>query len=96
MSSQNDLSFGGPAGRDGLEAWRKERHDAMQGLAERLALPLNRRVEVWLRGDIRLRGNLRLREEVLFPDDEEVNALPLTVDGVVFTAAEIESCIRLD
>ena len=68
----------------------------MKELARQMGLPLEHPVEVWLRGGIRLRGKLRLREEMLFVQSEKESGLSLVVDGVPFTWAEIESCVRLD
>ena len=96
MSQQGELQFDNPPNGDGLANWRTARQEAARALALRLGLPLNHPVEVWLRGEIRLRGTLRLREELLFPESETPAALPLVVEDVVFTAAEIESCVRLD
>ena len=96
MSQQGELEFDGQPRGDGLAAWRAAREEAARALALRLGLPLNHQVEVWLRGGIRLRGTLRLREELLFPESEKPAALSLVVEGVVFNAAEIESCVRLD
>ena len=96
MSEQGELPFESVTEAGGLAAWRAARKQAGHALALRLGLPLNHPVEVWLRGGIRLRGTLRLREEVLFPERESADALALVVDQVVFTPAEIESCVRLD
>jgi hypothetical protein len=96
MSEQAELRFDGGPEAGGLAAWRAARQQAARSLALRLGLPLNHQVEVWLRGGVRLRGLLRLEEEVLFPDQECANALALVVEQVVFTPAEIESCVRLD
>ena len=96
MCEQGELKFESSPQTNGLVAWRAAREAAAHALALWLGLPLNHRVEVWLRGDIRLRGMLRLREELLLPEDERADALPLVVEGVTFTAAEIESCVRLD
>ena len=93
---QCELSWYASPERDGHAMWQRQRREAMSQLARKLGLPLGHPVEVWLRGDIRLRGTLRLREEMLFmPDDQECN-LQLTVDGVHFTTAEMESCVRRD
>jgi hypothetical protein len=43
-----------------------------------------------------LNGKLQLREEKLFVPEERDFRLELTVDGVSFTAAEIEACVRMD
>ncbi|MCI0538486.1 MAG: hypothetical protein L0Z50_25035, partial [Verrucomicrobiales bacterium] len=65
-------------------------------LASKLGLPLERKVEVWLRGDIRLNGTLKLREEQLFVPEERELRVELMVDGVPFTADEMISCVRAD
>jgi hypothetical protein len=96
MEAQGELRLDGGGPAPGLEAWRKARRDASHALAQRLGLPLNHPVEVWLRGGIRLRGILRLREAPLFHEDLDSAALFLTVDHVPFKAEEIESCVRLD
>jgi len=57
---------------------------------------LARRVEVWLRNDIRLQGVLALGEEKLFVPDISDPQLQLIVDGVSFTPSEIVSCVALD
>ena len=95
MSEQGELSFDGESQESGLSSWRAAREQAAHDMVRRLGLPLNRQVEIWLRGGIRLRGCLRLREEVLFLEEEEAARLPLVVEGVVFTAGEIESCVRV-
>jgi hypothetical protein len=43
-----------------------------------------------------LHGTLRLTRDLLFIEEERIRSLPLEVDGVSFTFAEIESCVRLD
>lgn len=96
MNEQSELNFDAGGDSSGLTRWREDRRAASQALAQRLGLPLGYRVEVWLCGDIRLRGQLRLEEELLFLDAGAPQTLRLTVDGVVFAAAEIESCVRLD
>lgn len=82
--------------RDGLEQWRGERRAMLKKLGLELGLPLNREVEVWLRGGVRLRGQLTLREEVLFIETPRDLNLELVVDGVNFRWSEIESCVRTD
>jgi hypothetical protein len=64
--------------------------------AQKLNLPIGREVEVWLRGGIRLRGKLRLLNDLLFIEEHQLKNLPLTLDGVPFTSAEIESCVASD
>src|ERR1017187_8772622 len=69
---------------------------APEEAARRLTLPVGREAEVWLRGGIRLRGKLRLRNDLLFVEESQVRNLALTLDGVPFIYAEIESCVALD
>jgi hypothetical protein len=83
-----------PGGRDeGYRSWLDQRRSALRLLAAKLGLPLGRKVEVWLRGEIRLTGILRLREETLFVPEGREAQLQLTVDNVPFSPAEITSCI---
>lgn len=90
------MDFAAPATADGLARWHEQRRDAMRSLAAQMGLPLERHVIVRLRDGVELTGKLRLREEKLFVSEERDFRLELTVDGVSFTAAEIESCVRLD
>jgi hypothetical protein len=84
-------------GRDqGYHLWLEQRKRSLNELARKMGLPLNRLVEVWLRGGVRLRGTLRLQEEKLFVDDSRDFHMVLVVDGTPFEAGEIESCVRLD
>lgn len=94
--TQGQFNFDGHADPTGLADWRARRQAAEHALARSLGLPLGHVVEVWLRGEIRLRGRLRLREEWLFLDDLAPGQLQLVVDNVVFSPAEIESCLRLE
>jgi hypothetical protein len=68
----------------------------MRELALKIGLPLGRKVEVWLRGEIRLIGILRLREETLFVPQEREAQLELIVDNVPFLPAEITSCVSAE
>lgn len=94
--TQSELDFSRDPQAGGYGSWLEERRQATHELASRLGLPLGRRVEVWLRGNIRLRGALRLREERLILPEPRSPDLQLVVDGVPFVPAEIESCLRLD
>jgi hypothetical protein len=96
QQNQGELSFGQSAPETGYDRWKHERAEAMKNLALKLGLPLGRRVEVWLRGNIRLTGKLQLAEETIFVPDSRDQTLRLVVDGVPFTSAEIESCVRAD
>ena len=97
MTPQDEFDFNASGHQsDGLTQWRAEFDRSKRDLAATMGLPLDRPVEVWLRGGIRLKGVLRLHENRLFVDSKRDFSLELVVDGVRFTAAEIESCVRLD
>ena len=97
MTPQGEFDFAATGNAtDGLAEWRAEFDRSKRELAAAMGLPLDRPVEVWLRGGIRLKGVLRLHENRLFVDSKRDFSLELVVDGVRFTAAEIESCVRLD
>jgi hypothetical protein len=83
-------------GGSGLDRWRQAREAALRKLARRLGVPLGHPVEVRLRDGIVVRGQLRLREELLWVEPTRDTHLELIVDRVTFTAADIESCVRLD
>lgn len=85
-----------PGGGDGLQVWREQRWAALDQLAQRLGLPLRRRVEVRLADGIILRGVLELAEETLFPDRADPARLELVVDGVTFRQSELEACVCLE
>lgn len=91
---QGEFDF--QAGLDGYQPWLAGRRLRTAELARRVHLPLGHKVEVWLYGGIRLRGTLKLKEERLFIHEESVRHLELSVDRVVFTVREMESCVRLD
>ena len=96
---QGELNFFGDGtggGADGLVHWQQQRARALKRLARQSGLPLGHPVEVWLRGNVRLRGELKLREEKLFLIDDPEPKLELVVEGVPFSAADIESCVRTD
>jgi hypothetical protein len=97
MTPQDEFDFGanGPQS-DGLNQWRAEFDRSKRDLATAMGLPLDRPVEIWLKGEIRLKGVLKLHENRLFTEAKRDFSLELVVDGVRFTAAEIESCVRLD
>ena len=93
---QGELDFAASGAADGHTKWLALRRMSTEAAARQLNLPVGHPAEVWLRGGIRLRGPLRLLNEVLFIEEERVRQLPLVLDGVTFTYAEIESCVRLD
>ena len=96
MPFQKVFEFEAGGQADGYAKWVVVRQMAAEEAARRLNLPLGHDVEVWLRGGIRLRGKLRLVNEMLFVEEERMHSLPLILDGVEFTYAEMESCLRLD
>jgi hypothetical protein len=93
---QGELCFAANGSVEGYTKWVALRQLAVEAAAQKLNLPLGHRSEVWLRGGIRLRGTLRLANEVLFIEETRILDLALVLDGVTFTYAEMESCLRLD
>jgi hypothetical protein len=96
MQLQGELGFGDGGPEEGYTKWIATRQLAVEAVAQKLNLPVGHPAEIWLRGGIRLRGTLRLANEVLFIEEHRVLDLALVLDGVTFTYAEIESCVRLD
>ena len=96
MQLQGELNFDSGSGQDGYNKWVAVRQLTAHKAAEKLNLPVEHPTEVWLRGGIRLHGTLRLTRDLLFIEEERIRSLPLEVDGVSFTFAEIESCVRMD
>ena len=93
---QGEFDFQGSSRGDGYRQWLAGRQVRAAELAPRIHLPLGHKVEVWLFGGIRLRGTLKLKEELLLIPEDSVRHLELSVDHVVFTVREMESCVRLD
>lgn len=89
-------STGMPAGVGGLDSWRAERRAALHALAEKLGLPLGRRVEVRLSDGVILQGELRLPEEVLFLDQVDARNIELAVGRATFRHSDIEACVTLE
>jgi hypothetical protein len=96
LSAQHEFNFDHKGNEEGYQGWQEQRRAAMRQLALKIGLPLGRRVEVWLRGEIRLLGILRLREETLFVPEEREAPLELIVDNVPFSPAEITSCVCVE
>jgi hypothetical protein len=96
MPLQGELGFADAGPEEGYTKWIATRQLAVEDAAQKLNLPVGHAAEIWLRGGIRLRGNLRLANELLFIEEERVRELALALDGVEFTYAEIESCVRID
>jgi hypothetical protein len=95
-AEQSQFDFGGSSGEQGWRRWHEQRREAHRQLARKLGLPLDRKVEVWLHGEIRLVGTLRLREQTLFLPEESNSRLELMVDNVRFTPGEMASCVAID
>jgi hypothetical protein len=91
---QGELSFAGSGPEEGYTQWVALRQMAVEAAAQKLNLPLGHPCEVWLRGGIRLRGTLRLANEVFFIEETRLLDLALVLEGVSFTYAEMESCVR--
>ena len=94
--TQGELNFDSNQSEDGYNQWREQRWQAMRELSRKMGLPLERKVEVWLRGEIRLIGILRLHEDVLFVPDDQNPRLQLVVDNVRFTPEEMISCVAVN
>ena len=90
---QREFNFDPDGSEEGYRGWQEQRRAAMRELAVKIGLPLGRKVEVWLRGEIRLIGILRLREETLFVPEKRDAQLELIVDNVPFSPAEITACV---
>ena len=96
MQLQSQFNFESGGTEAGYAQWVAVRQMASDEAARKLNLPVGRETEVWLRGGIRLRGRLRLANEVLFIEETQIKNLALTLDGVPFAYADIESCIAVD
>ena len=95
-SGQALFDFDSPRGTRGYAVWQEQRRQAMRELSRKMGLPLGRKVEVWLRNEIRLQGTLRLKEEQLFVPEDRSAQMELVVDNVPFLPAEMTSCVLLD
>jgi hypothetical protein len=96
MQLQAEFNYQADGTDAGYAQWVVVRHMASDEAARQLNLPVGREAEVWLRGGIRLRGKLRLLNDLLFVEENQIRNLALTLAGVTFTYAEIESCVALD
>jgi hypothetical protein len=96
MQLQSEFNFQAAGTDAGYAQWVVVRQMAADEAARQLNLPVGRETEVWLRGGIRLRGELRLGDDLLFVEESKIRSLALTLDGVRFTYAEMESCVALD
>lgn len=97
MSQQAQAEFDFAAGQgDGLSAWREQRRDALRLLAQKLGLPLGRRVEVRLVDGVVVEGLLALREDTLFPEQTDTTNIHLTIGRVDFRHSDVEACVCRD
>ena len=92
---QLEMEFGGGSPQQGYDQWMERRRATRRALADRVGLPVDHLVEIWLRGGIRLRGRLRWQEERVWAGEGE-RGMNLVVDGVMFAVGEMESCVRTD
>lgn len=90
-----DFNENGPSSGVGLEAWRANRRQAIETLAEKQGMPLGQRVRVEFENGPPLEGTLLLMEEVLFAPTRKDAHLHLRIGDADFHADEIISCIRL-
>ncbi len=104
MSGQLAFDFTDPAPElpglaaesPGLAQWREERRAAMQALANKLGLPLGKKVRVEFENGPPLEGVLHLDEKSLFHPKKRNAQLALRIDSSTFHANEISSCVALD
>ena len=80
---------------DGYAAWQQQRLQATKQISQRLGLPVGHEVELRLLDGVILKGRLRLKEELLFPEMQELGNVELAIGRVTFKHSEIESCIRI-
>ena len=95
-TGQAELNFGANDGDAGYQRWQEQRREAVRQLSQKMGLPIGRKVEVWLRNDIRVVGVLRLREELLFLPEPGDPKVELIVDNVPFVPGEMTSCVVLE
>jgi hypothetical protein len=96
VNGQTELNFNSTVQNDALLAWREQRKQAHIALARKIGLPLDHKVELWLRGGIRLRGMLRMKENLLLVPEDDAPDMAFEVGNVPFLIEEMESCVRLD
>ena len=96
MTPQDEFDFSAQSEAHGYNCWLDQRKQALIALAQKLHMPLNHQVEVWLAGGIRLRGKLQLQEEKLFLPEDDFQRVGFRVDYVPFSIHEMESCVRTD
>ncbi|MCC7375930.1 MAG: hypothetical protein IT581_14830 [Verrucomicrobiales bacterium] len=94
---QLGFDFNAPRdGGDGYSRWQSERQQARAALARKLGFPIGHTVEVELKGEVILRGVLHLADDELWVDQGRDFRIRLRIERCIFTASEIERCVRLD
>jgi hypothetical protein len=85
-----------PGGVDGLEAWHRQRRDAVRDVGKALGLPLGRTVDLELKDGCRMRGLLCMAEDGLFIDASRERPPLLRIDRCTFLPGDIARCVRVD
>ena len=94
--SVEQLSFEfAEAASDGLALWREQRRETLRRLGVELGLPVGVLCEVVLTTGLLVQGHLLLDEDGLFPIARRDDAR-FRIGEVIFSIAEIASCVRLD
>jgi hypothetical protein len=104
MARQSEFDFGAhpisgaasAADSEGLARWHTERAQELRELATKLGMPLGHQVEIRLKDGVVLRGRLQAGEVVSILESINHGKISFQVDGLVFSATEIEACVRLD
>ena len=73
---------------DGYAAWQQQRLQATKQISQKLGLPLGHEVELRLLDGVILRGRLRLREELLFPEMQDLGNVELAIGRATFKHSE--------
>jgi hypothetical protein len=95
--TQGNMDFGDQfLPRDGYAAWQRQRLHAQAGTSQKLGLPLGHRVELRLLDGVVPSGTLRLKDDLLFPELEDLANVELAIGRTTFKRSDIESCVRLD
>lgn len=79
----------------GLANWREDRRAAMQAIANKLGLPLGKKVRVEFENGPPLEGILHIDEESVFLPKKRSGQLALRIDSATFHANEISGCVAL-
>jgi hypothetical protein len=99
-SPEQQLFFGfdgaTPTGESGLDAWRNARRADIEKLASAMGLAIGQRVRVTLTSGPSVEGRLLLDADELWLNAKRSDQVRLRIGNLDFSAAEIESCVRLD